>query len=337
MEGNLSEQLDASLVIAKTSTEGNGRCTGNKREEQYLEENKENEEMERARETKTTTASAATGSQDRTAPAPAPAPGRVPILLCDAGYKLPRESRPRKEKVQAIARQLVNFLQWQQHMISSDDDSKIPSKVQVVGCTDEETKVLLENRTREVWTQHQKQQTQQKSSSSSKVASATKESTSSLPPNVSFSCEPLEVVANHKLQNKPIDGENESLNLSTINEVVYLSPDADVSLDPAKEPPPFVVVGLLIDRRVQPNRSKQRAELLQVTPKRWPLDECFDISTISPNEPLNVDCIMEGMQQWWWNCSGKSVFKKEYFVQAAEQAIQHHAQRHPSRPVHLKS
>jgi len=33
-----------------------------------------------------------------------------PIIVCDMGYGLPKEARPRKEKILAVSRQLVNYL-----------------------------------------------------------------------------------------------------------------------------------------------------------------------------------------------------------------------------------
>jgi len=43
------------------------------------------------------------------------------------------------------------------------------------------------------------------------------------------------------------------------NHIIYLSPDADETLDASSPPPSIVVIGMLVDRRVQPNRSKKRA------------------------------------------------------------------------------
>ena len=46
---------------------------------------------------------------------------------------------------------------------------------------------------------------------------------------------------------------------SSSQTLVYLSPDADETLDPNNKPPDQVVVGLLIDRKIRPNRSKRQA------------------------------------------------------------------------------
>ncbi|KAL3912109.1 MAG: hypothetical protein SGARI_001321 [Bacillariaceae sp.] len=199
--------------------------------------------------------------------------------------------------------------------------------VRVVGCPDEKTRSALESKLLE------------------------KLDVSALPEHVTISCESLEeYLEKNQGGSSAIDdgdsiGGNGDEPQSTSCTAVYLSPDADESLDPSKRPPLIAVVGLLIDRRVQPNRSKDRASKLDnIVAKRWPLEECF--VEISAKEPLNVDCVLEGMQQWWWNCNKTSslenddddnVFDKECFLQAASQAIEHHAKRHPSRPLHLST
>jgi hypothetical protein len=213
------------------------------------------------------------------------------VLLCDAGYGLPREARPRKEKILAIARQMVNFLDWQQQAASSGQQF---AKIQVVGCNDEATCKALQERTQELL------------------------GTSALPTHVTFTCDALDTVCNES------------------EEAVYLSPDAAESMDPAQTPPNVVIVGLLIDRRVQPNRSQERATKLNIKSKRWPLEQCF--AKVDQNEPLNVDTILEGMQQWWWNCVENSdVSGKERFIQASADALERHARRHPARPMHIST
>jgi hypothetical protein len=218
------------------------------------------------------------------------------ILICDAGYGLPREARPRKEKTLAIARQLANFLSFQQEF--SKKHSQQVATVKVVGCSNEEDLLALRERTTELYGQPR------------------------LPSHISFSCQALEDYCHEK------DIEEEA---------IYLSPDADNILDPSEKPPANAIVGLLIDRRVQPNRSQERASKLKIRASRWPLETFFQ--NIHSNEPLNVDCILEGMQQWYWNWNDDDspMFqndKKECFVQACTLALSRHAERHPSRPLH---
>jgi hypothetical protein len=217
------------------------------------------------------------------------------VLLCDAGYALPREARPRKEKILAIARQMVNFIEWQEEQAAaSSSDQQQLAKIQVVGCNDEATCKALQERTQALL------------------------GVSALPTHVTFTCDALDTVCNET------------------EEAVYLSPDAPESMDLVETPPNVVIVGLLIDRRVQPNRSQERATKLTIKSKRWPLEQCF--ANIDRNEPLNVDTIMEGMQQWWWNCAEDSgVLGKDRFIEASADALERHARRHPSRPMHIST
>lgn len=297
---------------------------------------------------------------------------RCKILVCDAGYGFPREARPRKEKMLAIARQLANFLQWQQQQQQHADNAQALALVQVVGCLDESIRSALKARTLELLQQDQ------------------------LPAHVEFSCQPLEEYCRSSAAASSADGvslgedatpnhdNGSTLEPPNKNTIVYLSPDADTSLDSNQPPPNVMVIGLLVDRKVQRNRSKDRATALQITTKRLPLDgfslveeddddnksnENFIEQSDNPattivldrHEPLNIDCILEGIQQWWWNCAKveeadnttssdgndddngidsndqlhhRSSLLHQCFVQATAQAMEHHSQRHPARPTH---
>ena len=241
------------------------------------------------------------------------------VLVLDAGYGFPREKKVRKEKINAISSQLSNFLVWQTGATGSAAYQY--ALVKVVGCPDENIKKLLENRTIE-----------------NMKKAAPSSSSVNIPSHVTISCETLEECLEDLATSRPgirttvIDNER-------ANEPVYLSPDA-AKLDPCSEPPEIAIVGLLIDRRVQPNRSRDRAQTIGIVARRWPLEDCF--AEINSHEPLNVDCVLEGMQQWWWNWKDTSTtcsdtVKRETFVQAASQAIEHHCKRHPSRPLHIET
>lgn len=199
---------------------------------------------------------------------------KVPLLLCDMGYGLPREERPRKERLNAISRQLVNFLLWQKSAVNEPK-----AIVKVVACPDPAS---LLSRFLELWPED------------------------TLPSHFSISQHSLETFVNHT--------------------AIYLSPDAPRALDPHEPPPRVIIVGMLIDRRVQPNRSRQRAEKMQLSLARWPALVGWD-----PQEPFNVDCILEGMQQWHWNYSEAL----GGFLEAAQQALRHHQDRHPQRVQHI--
>jgi hypothetical protein len=123
---------------------------------------------------------------------------------------------------------------------------------------------------------------------------------------------------------------------------------------------------MLIDRRtIQVHRSSRRAQSMVIPTARWPLEQCATATTavvnrstpetgsdqnagsttttsqplvqFHPNEPLNVDCVLEGMQRWNWNCSRcrhDDQDKGSPLILAIQQALRHHQQRHPQRVRH---
>jgi len=254
------------------------------------------------------------------------------ILILDAGYGFPREKKVRKEKINAISSQLSNFLIWQTGRTDLTTTECEYAAVRVIGCSDENTKKLLESRTIE---------NMKRASSSS---SALNFNDNNLPSHVTITCETLEQCLEDLATSHTATGTTTTYN-DNFDEPVYLSPDAHESLDPSSKPPVIAIVGLLIDRRVQANRSRDRAQNIGIVARRWPLEDCF--AEINSHEPLNVDCVLEGMQQWWWNWKQLTAnsnsndvtvdieVKRETFIQAASQAIEHHAERHPSRPLHI--
>jgi hypothetical protein len=137
--------------------------------------------------------------------------------------------------------------------------------------------------------------------------------------------------------------------------VIYLSPDADTVLSSSSSSSPVsdndavaplrsgddddddnnqqrhgttdyfscIIVGGLIDRRhIQTNRSLLRATTLAIPTARWPLPVDWD-----DHEPLNVDCILQGMQDWLWTGD---------LQRAIADALAAHVRRHPGRPQHKK-
>ncbi len=304
-------------------------------------------------------------------------------FICDLGYGLPNEVRPRKEKIFAIAKQLVTFLSWQTqqqqllqypaaplyivlgktiHQLPKDTsitttesgevgmngDTVVAPLTDAITNSDsvniqihehDELKtihVMLFARMQEVW---------------DKLTI-----TDPLPPFpeniITFSYQPLNAflltfggitTGNHR-----------------DNNTVYLSPDAAHVLDTTKPPPRNIIIGMLIDRRtIQYNRSVLRAQEHHIHAVRWPIESIMTNSyfipqTMHKNEPLNVDCVLEGMQQWHWNILAHTTERpkpvgslhidvvsmtnptiyRESFEKAAIQAIHHHVERHPQRPLH---
>mmetsp|Transcript_22633 Transcript_22633/g.37434 ORF Transcript_22633/g.37434 Transcript_22633/m.37434 type:complete len:230 (-) Transcript_22633:24-713(-) len=197
------------------------------------------------------------------------------VLFCDAGYGFPVEARPRREKILAVAKQLVNFLCWQSQTQS------VFAEVVVIGC-DEASQTAVEERMVELLK-------------------------GDVPDNFRFSSQSLE----------------------SLQDSIYLSPDAEETLDANTPPPDRLVVGLLIDRRIQLNRSKNRATKLGLPSARLPLENF----NVDDSEPLNVDTVLTAVQQWWWNCETMGA-SSECFLDSMEQAFQEHYLRHPNRPLH---
>ena len=313
-------------------------------------------------------------------------------FICDLGYGLPNEVRPRKEKIYAIAKQLVTFLSWQSQQqqelsqypvapiyiilgktiqlpkvttsssssssssTTNDQDESNPNEnAVVVNATEttaadeqEEAKIIHEtllSRMHEVWDQL-----------------AVTDPVLPFPENsLSFCYQPLHVFL------QTCDGVASQYTSDKTQmrdyDTIYLSPDAIDILDVTKPPPKNIIIGLLIDRRtIQYNRSVLRAKEHQIHAVRWPIENvtgtngCRLPQMIHKNEPLNVDCVLEGMQQWHWNIIAQTIQPSQHdglsdivignditnttmvfrqsFEMAAIQAIQHHIIRHPQRPLH---
>eukprot|EP00977_Amphora_coffeiformis_P009006 scaffold2043_cov166-Amphora_coffeaeformis.AAC.5 len=242
-------------------------------------------------------------------------------ILCDLGYGIPKEARPRKEKILAISKQLVNFLTWQ-HGNARDGETTdyYPAQVEIVSCVDASAEKAITNRMHDLW----------------KVDNGNEK----FPTNISFTSSSLEEWVESHASSSSEHDPTEKQNWYSPTEVVYLSPDAEKTLDLTQPPPRVIVVGLLIDRRtIQTNKSKDRAHKLDLMAVRWPLGQIA--SNISPSEPLNVDCVLEGMQQWEWNwniasdsAEATEKDRAKACTDAIVQALEHHTQRHPERPIH---
>ncbi len=153
------------------------------------------------------------------------------------------------------------------------------------------------------------------------------------------------------------------------SDIVYLSPDASLTLNPKEFPPSIVIIGMIVDRKVQNNRSKTRAEKLIfndikqsegkeieneiIVPNfnfectRLPLD-ALNVSDLGSDEALNIDTVLEMVQRWWYNCGNDAIqtpssrsssdnMRSKLFVDAAARALLTHRNRHPNRTIHHQS
>ena len=269
-------------------------------------------------------------------------------LLLDAGYGIPRETRPRQEKILAMAKQIANFLEWQheQHQQQQQQEATPVCQiapVTVIGCQDDDMKAALLQRLEKVMANTKITKPKMPTEDSAEATEDDKDGSEEnpreplLPLHFSFT-------------------RSEEHTRELLQDAVYLSPDAPSSLQPSRLPPAKVVIGLLIDRRVQVNRSLSRSEQLQLEARRWPMEVLEDVlNELQPNredtddkqqqpyyhtnEPLNVDTILEALQQWSWNATtvGSDDIASgddTAFRHASFQAFRNHAQRHPARTQH---
>ena len=162
------------------------------------------------------------------------------VIYCDAGYGLPSQAGPRRERVLAVSKQIVNFLVWQGESTMDFAD------ICICNC-DEPYRKAVEERMKHLLN-------------------------GEVPSHVTFS--------------------SAGIDSSSSQTLVYLSPDADETLDPNNEPPDQVVVGLLIDRKIRSNRSKRQGATLGLPSARLAL-ETFNVDAY---ELLSVDTVLVGMQ-----------------------------------------
>lgn len=237
-----------------------------------------------------------------------------PILICDSWYGFPTQKRPRKERINAVSRQLSNFLEWR---MSSSDSSVQNCKVSLLG-SDGDVKAV-KDRIHEI--------------------------TNSNLQSTDNDIEEIDFQSNNITIQQYMDKFQDTAD----NDVVYLSPDATDTLSCTSPPPQIVIIGMLIDRRITTDRSRKRAEeVLNIRAAKLPLDE-LNVKELSNQEPLNVDTVLELMQRWYWNCdqlknnndeSSEKITSSMYrkcFVGAAAYAMKTQRDRHPNRTVHMTS
>ncbi|KAL7523998.1 hypothetical protein ACHAWF_000779 [Thalassiosira exigua] len=245
-----------------------------------------------------------------------PVPPPPPSILCDAWYGFPRQRRPRRERINAVARQVSNFLDWR---ASCNIGTCRPGcRVSLIG--DEGDVGAVSHRMKELRNQGQLRQ-----------------STDSCDAAMDFESN----VSIHEFLDRQ--------QTASMGDVVYLSPDASIALSTDVPPPRTVIIGMLIDRRITEDRSRIRAETtLKLRAAKLPLGE-LNIKELISKEPLNVDTVMELMQRWWWNCDrlesqkeaiGDELQPNAYrtcFLEAAAWAMKTQRDRHPNRTIHMSN
>jgi hypothetical protein len=254
------------------------------------------------------------------------------IMICDAWYGFPTQKRPRKERILAVSKQIHNFMQWRIDFASRQNIKRGLSTVLVIGKGEDVQ--AIRQRVEEL-----RGKDDAKAETGAGAGHGCNIECKYLPDKQ------LEELSGELLASETATGPKEM--------VAYLSPDASEKLNASKVPPRIVVVGMIVDRKVQPNRSKIRAESLgsknimeessvnvkdaAIIPMQLPLD-ALNVSDLSTDEPLNIDTCLEMMERWWVNTKFKNTDndadRKVLFRDAAARALLTHRQRHPNRTLH---
>ena len=281
-----------------------------------------------------------------TAPPPPGTAGQVPpggaVIICDLWYGLPTQRRPRRERVNAVARQLRNFEAWRSgrrrrsRRVGEGEEEEswegggggggdCGSDCGAARGSGARFRAVLVGDGADV--------------------GAVKDRLRSLRSDEGLGNRDRDHGHDgiiELLPGRTVEGEAGRLlqGAGAGAGAVYLSPDAPASLDARRPPPRAVVVGMLIDRRVIPNRSLRQAERLSLPAFRLPMDQ-LRVEGLRSSEALNVDTVLELMERWWDGVDGLAEGSgddgdclRRCFLDAALGAMRSHEDRHPNRPVH---
>ena len=262
-------------------------------------------------------------------------------LICDAWYGFPTQKRPRRERINAVGRQISNFLEWRhrhtqyaplllqrQQQQSTSSSSKIndidpprntPCHIVFLGAAGDVKAV-----------QKRVDELSQQEQLSSNAWNDTDDFNHDCDRDIRNkdggggdgdvilfqhdvtvqdfletsiqSNGDIDINMNDAVTDQSANFQNDNDTDKCETTIIYLSPDASYTLPITCRPPRTVILGMLVDRHTIANRSQQRAEnILGMKAAQLPLKE-LNVTGLYSNEPLNVDTVMEMMQRWWWNC-----------------------------------
>jgi len=251
------------------------------------------------------------------------------IIVCDAWYGFPTQKRPRRERILAVSKQIYNFIKWRKDYVTEKNLKCAVSSVLVIGKNEDVDAI--------------RERVEELQGKDSDCCDGDDDNCNA--PCFYLPGKDLEDLAG-ELVAVEMQGDQSEV-------IAYLSPDASEKLSAIEAPPRIVVVGMLVDRKVQPNRSKIRAESLlkqcadvesstavkevAIVPFQLPLD-ALNVSDLSQDECLNIDTVMEMIERWWVNAKFRDgdtdAKRKLQFRDAAARALMTHRQRHPNRTIH---
>ena len=233
------------------------------------------------------------------------------VILCDAGYGFPIEARPRKEKLLAVAKQIIQFLKWQQQQMNN----KVQCLVKVV-TNNQLDQDALRSRMEQLWkTQNDEE--------------------------LSYMSLPVEFHLNDDIFND--DTFKDAIYLSPDAPTV-LDP-----ADPP--PSKVVVGMIIDRRQVQRNRSLQRANSLQRRTARLQLNAWNVPTHEPLNVDVVMETMQQWWWNHTSTTTSTTTTNHDTndtddtdtddtensttaYQNAVEQALQRHVARHPNRPLH---
>lgn len=263
---------------------------------------------------------------------------RKRLIICDCFYGWPLQKRPRAERVRAVAAQLMNFLllfstRRNCHLNSNVVDIDIPPTINRSKNIHSFELTVLGNDTDLDLLRARLVLLIEKNPDNEYLLSLI-----NFRGNLTIEDCVNEFSSKQGISFVPYSTWNQNLknsdNMKDLGKharekesVVYLSPDGETTINPSNAPPNIIVIGMLVDRRVTPGRSKAQAEKFGIVSAKLPMgtisvstDKNFDTYD---EMPMNIDTVLEIMIRWWGNYSdiGDQIITKkdakESFINAA--------------------
>ena len=304
-------------------------------------------------------------------------------IICDCTYGWPTQKRPRNERIRSVAQQLFNYKNRSFQAESSDCSSSASFQIILIAIggrkalqplhvqydklssAKNDTTVMTRKITPSTWVKGKDMlrdtilvATKKKEDipilffSDCTMIDCLQECHSLLDDNddcvvVTDGMNSLSVNGNSRDGKVETAIEQGQPNEAIIKTACYLSPDGIKTLNPKLPPPKIVIVGMLVDRRVTINRSRNKAAVLNLISYQLPMSllttqRNSNIGLIRNDEPLNIDTVLDLMDGWWRNHFHSSHSDKfsesdenlQSFLDAADIAMKIHSDRHPMRTLH---
>ena len=303
-------------------------------------------------------------------------------IICDCTYGWPIQKRPRNERIRSVAQQIFNYKNRRFQTESSDCSNSFQIILVIIGdqkdlqplytqynklCSTKNDTTVRENRKipfgtwvegKDVLKETMLTTIKKKEDipimffSDCAIIECLQECHSLLYYDVDYAIitdgmNSISVNGSSKDGKVETATEQEKHNEAMIKSACYLSPDGIKTVNPKSPPPKIVIIGMLVDRRVTINRSRNKAEVLNLISYQLPMSllttqRNSSIGLLRDDEPLNIDTVLDLMDGWWrnhFNSLQDATFvdsdeNLKCFLDAADIAMTIHSDRHPMRTLH---